>query len=254
MHDIKLAKRCPSVHHLLFADDSLLLGKSSQSEAEEIMRCIELYGEALGQRVNFQKSSIIFGSKVPEETKTRVTAVTGIEQEGGEGSYLGLPECFSGSKRKLLSFIREKLQGRLNGWFAKSLSQGGKEILLKSVGLVLPIFAMSCFKIPKDVCEKLTSAMIEFWWSSGNNRKKIAWVAWQKLCKDKEVGGLGFKDLEKFNQALLAKQEGRIRKNPQSLLSRILKQRYFRKTEFLESSIGARPSFAWRSILHGRTC
>ena len=123
----------------------------------------------------------------------------------------------------MLSFIREKLQGRLNGWFTKSLSQGGKEILLKSVGLALPIFAMSCFKISKDVSEKLTSAMIEFWWGSGNNRKKIAWVAWQKLCKDKEVGGLGFKDLEKFNQALLAKQAWRIWKNPQSLLARILK-------------------------------
>lgn len=51
LHDIKLAERCPSVHHLLFANGSLLLGKSSQSEAEEIMRCIELYGEALGREL-----------------------------------------------------------------------------------------------------------------------------------------------------------------------------------------------------------
>lgn len=76
-----------------------------------------------------------------------------------------------------MSFFRGKLQGRLNGWFAKSLSQGGKEILLKSICLALPIYAMSCFCLPKDTCARLRSAMIEFWWSSGNNKKKIAWVA-----------------------------------------------------------------------------
>lgn len=94
--------------------------------------------------------------------------------------------------------------------------------------------------------------MIEFWWSSDNNRNKIAWVAWQKLCKDKEVGGLGFHDLEKFNQALLGKQAWRILSNPNSLLAQILKHKYFKNCSFMDSRVGTRPSYAWRSILHGR--
>ncbi|WZZ52971.1 hypothetical protein YC2023_053078 [Brassica napus] len=252
LHGVKLSESCPSVHHLLFADDSLLICKATVEEASELMACIHLYEEASGQMVNKQKSSVIFGALVPEAIKNELKSILGIDVEGGEGSYLGLPECFSGSKRKLLSFIREKLQGRLQGWFAKSLSQRGKEILLKSVCLALPVYAMSCFKLPKDVCSKLTSAMIEFWWSSRNNHKKIPWVAWQKLCKDKDKGGLGFKDIEKFNQSLLAKQAWRLWSSPESLLGRILKQRYFARTSFLESSVGTRPSFAWRSIIHGR--
>ncbi|KAG2295020.1 hypothetical protein Bca52824_041689 [Brassica carinata] len=205
-----------------------------------------------GQMINPLKSSVIFGSKVPADVKTEIQGILNIEKKGGAGTYLGLPECFSGLKRQLLSFIRSKLHGRLNGWFAKALSQGGKEILLKPVCLALPIYAMTCFRLSKDTCARLVSAMTEFWWSSGSNRRKIAWVSWQKLCKSKSEGGLGFKDLEMFNQSLLGKQAFRIWSNPDSLVARVLKHRYFRNGSFMESSLGSRPSYAWRSILHGR--
>lgn len=77
-------------------------------------------------------------------------------------------------------------------------------------------------------------------------------MAWQKLCRTKELGGLGFKDLEKFNQTLLVKQAAIIVNKPDSLLAQVLKQRYFKNNSFLDCGLGSRPSFAWRSILHGR--
>lgn len=249
---IRLADSGPSIHHLLFADDSLLMCKASVEEAKALTDCLKSYGDASGQEINKSKSSIIFGKKVPLGVQDQIKATLDIVNLGGEGSYLGLPECLSGSKRKLLGFIREKLQGRLNGWFAKALSQGGKEILLKSIGLAIPVFAMSCFKLPKDVCTKLTSVMTEFWWSSKTSKKKIPWVAWKKMCRPKDQGGLGFRDISHFNQALLGKQAWRVWSNPSSLLHQILKHRYFKNHSFLNGCPGRRPSYAWRSILHGR--
>lgn len=82
--------------------------------------------------------------------------------------------------------------------------------------------------------------------------KRISWVAWKKLCLSKEEGGLGFHDIAKFNQALLAKQAWRVWKHTDSLVARVLKSRYFRNSEFLSCGMGTRPSYAWRSLMHGK--
>jgi hypothetical protein len=68
------------------------------------------------------------------------------------------------------------------------------------------------------------------------------------MGRRKDKGGLGYRDLECFNMALLAKQGWRIIQNPDSLVGRVFKEKYFRHATFLESGIGSNPSYTWRSI------
>ncbi|XP_019099588.1 PREDICTED: uncharacterized protein LOC109132435 [Camelina sativa] len=238
------------LEHLLIRM-GLLVCRATKEECEELLACLQLYGEASGQQINFEKSAVTFGSKTLVSSKLMIKQTLGITTEGGEGNYLGLPECFIGSKQALLALIGDKLKKRLQGWFAKTLSLGGKEILLKSIALALLVYAMSCFRLSKHLYRKLTSAMRDFRWNSCQGNRKISWVAWSEMCKSKADGGLGFKDLGDFNQALLAKQAWRILNNPESLVSRFYKSRYFRKSTIMECGSGSRPYYAWRSILHG---
>jgi len=46
---------------------------------------------------------------------------------------------------------------------------------------------------------------MKFLWGWESESAKIAWIKWKTLCKSKEEGGLGIKDIIKFNTTLLAK-------------------------------------------------
>lgn len=80
----------------------------------------------------------------------------------------------------------------------------------------------------------------------------MCWVAWDKFTKPKAGGGLGLKDIQLFNQALLAKQAWRILTNPECLLARVLLGKYCHNKSFMEVTVPTVCSHGWRSILHGR--
>ena len=125
-------------------------------------------------------------------------------------------------------------------------------MLIKSVIQAIPTYSMSCFKLPKGLIQEIETLIHKFWWGYGGDNRKIHWVRWEHFCEAKDIGGMGFKEIEKFNDALLAKQVWRMMNNHDSLCYRVFKARFFANGSILDAKESSLGSYAWKSILSAR--
>lgn len=136
----------------------------------------------------------------------------------------------------------------MQGWKEKLLSRAGKEILLKAVIQAIPTYLMGVYKFPSSVIHDIGSAMARFFWGQTGSQRKVHWRSWDAMCSPKCVGGMGFKDMAVFNDALLGRQAWRLVHKEGSLLERVVKAKYYPNTTFLDAYLGYGGSYSWRSV------
>jgi hypothetical protein len=248
IHGVKIAPGAPEITHLFFADDSLMFCRANEEEATQVQRIITRYQLASGQMVNYNKSELIFSKRVPPPIKENIQQILPMSIVTHYSKYLGQPTHMGRSKNHTFNYIADKVWKKLKGWKEKNLSFAGRGTLIKAVAQAIPSYIMSSYLIPKGLCKKIDSMMSRFWWGSNVDKKKIHWISWKKTCRQKRAGGMGFRDLQAFNAALLAKQGWRILTKPHSLMAKALKAKYFPQQQFLQAKMGSRPSYSWQSI------
>ena len=224
---VTICHNAPSVSHLLFADDSLIVFRANGEDAQQLQSLLQVYEQCSGQKINKDKTAVMFSANVREEDKQEVMNALNIPRETANERYLGLPVFIGKSRRKAFEFLKDRIWKRMQGWKEKMLSNAGKEILIKAVAQAIPTYAMGCFEITKDLCDQISAMICRYWWSSQEKEKKLHWIRWEKLMRPKGEGGLGFKDIYTFNLAMLARQGWWLVQNKESLCCRILGAKYF---------------------------
>ncbi|KAL4332338.1 hypothetical protein GQ457_07G002550 [Hibiscus cannabinus] len=63
----------PRINHLLFANDSLIFIRNSASEAQRLKHILHIYGQASGQKVNYDKSTIFFCPKISQQDRDTIS-------------------------------------------------------------------------------------------------------------------------------------------------------------------------------------
>ena len=86
-----MCRNAPSISHLLFADDSLILMRADRPNAESLKKALDEYCSSSGQMVSVAKSSIFLSPCTHVDRKVEVCTILDILTEALTDKYLGLP-------------------------------------------------------------------------------------------------------------------------------------------------------------------
>lgn len=142
-------------------------------------------------------------------------------------------------------FIVDTVKRRLTSWRSIQLSLGGRATLINSTLNTIHIFSLSFYRVPIRVRKELENIQQNFLWGGSDLKRKVHWVSWRLICNHKDEGGLGVKDIDTFNKALLCKWKWRILVEDNTIWYELIKFKYGKfASEFLcDSDSGRRYNF-----------
>ena len=129
----------------------------------------------------------------------------------------------------------------------------GRATLVKSIALATPLYTMSCFLIPKSLCEEMDSMLKKFWWSpSKNSNHYFIPLAWDNFCQPKYLSGLGFRHFLYINMALLSKVAWWILNQYKKPCVQALIAKYKVRRDWLDADPSKKASWTWKSVESAR--
>ena len=156
INGFSICRGCPLITHIFFANDSLIFGKAMLEECAEIQRVLQVYEQSSGQQLNRSKTSLFFSPNTADELKESIRAMFGVSEIQPHESYLRLPSLVGRSKNNTFANLKQRVANKVSGWKEKLLTTASKEILIKAVAQAVPSYSMSCFLLPKKLCDELT--------------------------------------------------------------------------------------------------
>lgn len=112
---VRIARSCPSISHLFFADDSLVFFKANPDGCAAIRNCLPLYERASGQLINYEKSSLSFSPNTTEGTTVLIKTMLSIPIVQSHDVYLGLPTFSARQKKLQFRYLVDRVVKKIHG-------------------------------------------------------------------------------------------------------------------------------------------
>uniref|UniRef100_A0A803NKP6 Reverse transcriptase domain-containing protein n=1 Tax=Cannabis sativa TaxID=3483 RepID=A0A803NKP6_CANSA len=247
---IKISRNATPISHLFYADDAIYFCQATEKNASSIMSILKQYEEWSGQKINKEKSGVVFSPN----TKNLLMEIIGMPKLNAKEKYLGNPFFFTANRRNDFQFLRQKVLNRIEGWKAKCLWQAGRTTLVSAVLQSIPTYFMATSLVPQTLCEELDKLLAKFWWIGPRSDKQryCGLKGWGSLCQPKCCGGLGFKRFKDMNTALLAKLIWEILQKKDKLWIKALRAKYCSNLDAWSVEKHDLDSRLWENLLQTR--
>ncbi|GKD09684.1 hypothetical protein Tco_1189369 [Tanacetum coccineum] len=153
------------ITNVCFADDLLVFCHANRTSISFLKESIEEFGKVAGLMPNYKKSTIIFGSLSEEE------------------------------KQDILEIVPFKVEKLL-------IRYHGRLMLVASVLEAIHVDWASVFLLPIGVSGDINKLLKNFLWNQSEGTKGSFKVPWKNVCKAKQKGGLGLKNLRERNRRI----------------------------------------------------
>ena len=187
---VAICRNDPWVSYLFFSDDSVFFCCATEGECQKVLDILAIYERGSSQKINREKTNIFFSTNTPQLVQSQIQHLLGVPTIRQYETYLGLPALVGQAKKRSFIYLKER--------FGRNHKVGRKGCYLKQVGKCSLSWLSKQSRYIQWVVSKsqevwsknLEVLICKFWWGYSGELRKVHWVSWERLCKDKELGGL----------------------------------------------------------------
>lgn len=192
-----------ALHRVSFyADDAVIFLRPFATDLRVIKTVLDLFGHASGLRTNLAKSSVS-PIHCSEAELALTSEFLGCDVKDFPCTYLGLPLCLGKPTKAVFQSLIDKVAGYFPGWKAPLLNRAGRLILVKVVLTATSIHHLIALDLPKWVIKAIDKKRRGFLWKGHEQANGgSCLVAWEKVQRPLEFGGLGIHNLELLGWSL----------------------------------------------------
>lgn len=179
----------------IYADNVVLFIRPVEADLAFVRDTLGLFGEASGLRVNYAKSEAIMIRSEMDDGDL-VAAALPWRMGNFPCTYLGLQLSIRHLTRSEWQPVIDSVLKLLPGWQRGLITRAGRMTLVNCVVRARPIHHLIVAEVPKWAVDRVDKGCRAFFWSGTEAiHGGKCMVAWQRICRPKEFGGLGTLDL-----------------------------------------------------------